>query len=53
MSSAFNTFPNEKLIINRERSNKAYDTLSYFVAKVLTEIPFAILPPAIFSCIIY
>jgi ABC-type multidrug transport system ATPase subunit len=30
-----NTFPREKLIVNRERSGRAYSTLAYFIAKVI------------------
>jgi ABC-type multidrug transport system ATPase subunit len=48
-----NTFPKEKTIVNRERSNYAYDTLSYFIAKFIVELPLNILPATIFSCIIY
>lgn len=34
VTAVFNTFPREKTIVNRERANKAYGTLEYFVAKV-------------------
>jgi hypothetical protein len=36
----FNTFPKEKIIVNRERSSNAYDTLSYFFAKFISEVEF-------------
>lgn len=35
VSAVLNTFPREKLIVNRERSGRAYATLSYFAAKVI------------------
>lgn len=33
INSVLNTFPREKIIVNRERSGRAYNTFSYFVAK--------------------
>jgi ATP-binding cassette subfamily G (WHITE) protein 2 len=48
-----NTFPKEKNIVNRERAGRAYDTASYFFAKLFVEIPLNVLPSIIFSCIIY
>ena len=51
--SVFNTFPKEKEIVNRERSMSAYDTLSYYIAKILVEIPLNVLPCIVYSCIIY
>jgi ABC-type multidrug transport system ATPase subunit len=48
-----NTFPKEKIIVNRERSCGAYDTLSYFTAKFVCEIPLNVLPSLIYSCIVY
>jgi ATP-binding cassette subfamily G (WHITE) protein 2 len=33
-SAVLNTFPKEKTIVWRERSGRAYDTVSYFVSKV-------------------
>jgi len=48
-----NTFPKEKLIVNRERANNAYDTLSYFSAKFLAELPLNVVPCLVFGCIIY
>ena len=48
-----NTFPKEKNIVNRERSSRAYDTISYFVAKFIVEIPLNTIPALIYACIIY
>jgi hypothetical protein len=48
-----NTFPKEKIIVNRERSTDAYDTLSYFTAKYFVEAPLNLLPCVIFVTIIY
>jgi hypothetical protein len=47
------TFPIEKAIVNRERSGQAYDIISYFVAKVIIELPLNILPTIVFDCIVY
>ena len=51
--AVFNSFPKEANIVNRERASKAYDTLSYFVSKVLIEIPLNVVPSVTYSCIIY
>jgi ABC-type multidrug transport system ATPase subunit len=48
-----NSFPREKTIVNRERSNRAYDAFSYFAAKFVVEIPLSAIPCAIFCCIVY
>lgn len=51
--AVLNTFPKEKTIVNRERAGRAYDTISYFFAKVFVEIPLNVLPSLIYSCILY
>lgn len=51
VTSMLNSFPKEKVIVNRERSGRAYSTLSYFSAKVLVELPINLLPIAIYCCI--
>ena len=33
ITGVLNSFPREKIIVNRERSGRAYNTLSYFIAK--------------------
>jgi ABC-type multidrug transport system ATPase subunit len=48
-----NTFPTEKIIVNRERASRAYDTFSYFFAKVIIEIPLNTFPAVLYSCIVY
>ena len=48
-----NVFPKEKVIVNRERSARAYDTLSYFCAKYLVEMPLNVVPCTVFTCILY
>jgi ABC-type multidrug transport system ATPase subunit/ABC-type multidrug transport system permease subunit len=47
------TFPKEKIIVNRERSAGAYDTLSYFFAKFLAEMPINVIPGIVFGTLIY
>jgi ATP-binding cassette, subfamily G (WHITE), eye pigment precursor transporter len=48
-----NTFPKEKNIVNRERSSRAYDTVSYFIAKFMVEIPLNTIPAVLYSCVVY
>jgi ABC-type multidrug transport system permease subunit len=48
-----NSFPREKVIVNRERAANAYDVFSYFVAKFLTELPLNVLPAFVFGCVVY
>jgi hypothetical protein len=48
-----NSFPKEKVIVNRERGGRAYNTLSYFCAKVLVEMPINLLPIVFYDCIVY
>ena len=48
-----NTFPREKVIVNRERSARAYDTLSYFIAKYFVEMPLNTLPALIYAIVVY
>jgi len=48
-----NTFPKEKFIVNRERSCRAYSTLSYFCAKVIVEMPLTVLPTLLYAIIVY
>mmetsp|Transcript_38305 Transcript_38305/g.97946 ORF Transcript_38305/g.97946 Transcript_38305/m.97946 type:complete len:678 (-) Transcript_38305:46-2079(-) len=47
------TFPAEKVIINRERDARAYRTSMYFLAKVVSEIPFKMLPLILNGTILY
>ena len=53
MIGVLNTFPKEKVIVNRERSARAYDTLSYFCAKFIVELPLNVAPCVLFGCIVY
>jgi ATP-binding cassette subfamily G (WHITE) protein 2 len=40
-------------MVNRERAGRAYDTISYFLAKFFVEIPLNVLPSFIYSLIVY
>ena len=53
VTGVLNSFPKEKLIVNRERSGRAYTTLSYFLAKVMVEMPINLAPVLVYSCIAY
>lgn len=48
-----NSFPKEKVIILRERSNNAYSITSYFISKFLIEMPVKIIPGMMYSFIVY
>ncbi|KAJ5077393.1 abc-2 type transporter [Anaeramoeba ignava] len=44
--------PKEKAVFLRESMDSAYPTFSFFLSKILTELPFGILVPTIFAVII-
>jgi hypothetical protein len=47
------TFPAEKAVLSREHSNGLYSIFPYFLSKILSELPFQILVPFLFSSIFY
>lgn len=53
VTSVLNSFPKEKVIVNRERSARAYNTLSYFCAKFIIEMPINLAPIVVYNCIAY
>jgi ATP-binding cassette subfamily G (WHITE) protein 1 len=46
-------FPDERPVFLREVNNNMYAVSPYFWAKIFSELPFAILTPTIFGCIVY
>lgn len=46
-------FPDERPVFLREVNNNMYNVSPYFWAKVISELPFAIITPVIYGCIIY
>jgi len=46
-------FPDERPVFLREVNNNMYNVSPYFWAKVFSELPFSILTPSIFGCIVY
>lgn len=46
-------FPDERPIFLREVNNNMYSASPYFWAKIISELPFSILTPAIFAVIVY
>lgn len=46
-------FPDERPVFLREVNNNMYSVAPYFWAKVFSELPFAIMTPTIFGCIVY
>ena len=46
-------FPDERPVFLREVNNNMYKTAPYFWAKVISELPFSIMTPVIFGCIVY
>ncbi len=60
MNIAFNAiqnviliFPDERPVFLREVNNNMYRTSPYFWAKIISELPFSIMTPVIFGCIVY
>jgi ABC-type multidrug transport system permease subunit len=51
--AVLNSFPSEKRIVRRERSGRAYTTISYFCAKVAVELPLNLVLTIFYSCICY
>lgn len=52
IQSVIAAFPVEKIIVGRERSGRAYSTLSYCLAKVLVELPLNVIPILIYCCVL-
>jgi len=46
-------FPDERPVFLREVNNNMYSASPYFWAKVFSELPFSIMTPSIFGCIVY
>jgi ABC-type multidrug transport system permease subunit len=46
-------FPDERPVFLREVNNNMYAVSPYFWAKIFSELPFAIMTPTIFGCIVY
>jgi len=46
-------FPDERPVFLREVNNNMYSVSPYFWAKIISELPFAIMTPTIFGCIVY
>lgn len=46
-------FPDERPVFLREVNNNMYKCSPYFWAKVISEMPFSIMMPTIFGCIVY
>lgn len=46
-------FPDERPVFLREVNNNMYEVTPYFWAKIVSEIPFSIIVPTVFGCIVY
>ena len=46
-------FPDERPVFLREVNNNMYGVSPYFWAKVVSEMPFSIMMPTVFGCIVY
>jgi len=53
MASVLATFPDERKLVLKERVSGAYTTSSYFMARVVSEIPLNIIIPVVYVSIIY
>ncbi|RZC52613.1 hypothetical protein C5167_021035 [Papaver somniferum] len=51
--SSINTFPQERLMLTKERSSSMYRLLAYFVARTTTELPIELALPTMFTIITY
>lgn len=51
--ACLNTFPKEKIIINRERSANAYTAVEYFSSKWIVELPINIFPSLLYAIVLY
>lgn len=48
-----NVFPQERTIVQRERSRAAYPVFSYFASKLAAELPVGAVFPAMFGALVY
>ena len=48
-----NSFPSERLLVLRERAAGTYQASAYYLSKILAETIPQVIPPIIFSCIVY
>jgi hypothetical protein len=46
-------FPDERPVFLREVNNNMYRCSPYFWAKIISELPFSIITPSLFGCIVY
>lgn len=53
MISTLNVFLQERDVFNRERAAGVYSTSAYFVAKNITDFPFQLVMPILFSLVTY
>lgn len=53
LMAVLSTFPNEKMVIHRERTSNSYSTFSYCMAKIFVEMPLNLLPVLIYSVIVH
>lgn len=45
--------PKERTVFLREHASKAYTTTSYFISKTVSDLPYAMVFPALFCTIVY
>jgi len=53
LMSVLTLFPPEKRVFFKEYASGAYGALSYYLAKVTTELPFNVIIPLMFSVVVY
>ena len=51
--SVLNSFPREKVVVSRERANRAYGFFSYFLSKFFVELPIKVFPAFIYAHVVY
>lgn len=53
LTAVLATFPDEKVVINRERAGNSYTMLAYCMAKIFVEMPLNLLPVVVYCVIIH
>ena len=45
------TVPSDKVVFFREHNNHMYSTGAYYYAKIISDLPFQVIPPIIYGTI--
>ena len=53
MFGVLNTFSDEKVVVERERAAKSYRLSSFYIGKVMAELPLNLVGPVLFGSVVY